>query len=185
MVINGWTVQKLQHFILNPRWRSPPSCFKPVINFGIIDVFYIILWIPSSNLVIKGWTVLKLQHFILNPRWRSPPSCFRPVSNFGARDLIYIILCTPSFKFGDNRLNGSKVTACFIKPRWRSPPSCAKESSYNGHFYIVGKGVHDFLIALNVTSVDILHSFLTNRRNVVKISILTLPPSLQPKFEGS
>ena len=55
-------------------------------------------------------------------------------------------------------------------------------ASYNGHFDIVGKGVHDFLIALNVTSVDILHSFLTNRRNVVKISVLTLPCPFTPHF---
>ena len=45
--------------------------------------------------------------------------------------------------------------------------------SYNGHFEIVEKGVHDFLIVLNVTSDDILHSLLTNRRNVVKIPMFT------------
>ena len=55
-------------------------------------------------------------------------------------------------------------------------------ASYDGHFDIVGKGVHDFLIALNVTSDDILHSLLTNRRNVVKIPIFTLPPPIHPKF---
>ena len=55
-------------------------------------------------------------------------------------------------------------------------------ASYNNHFDIVGKGVRDFLIAFNVNSVDILHSFLTNRRNVVKIPVLTLPPPIHPKF---
>ena len=61
----------------------------------------------------------------------------------------------------------------------------SKESSYDGHFDIVGKGVRDFLIAFNVNSVDIWHSFLTNRRNVVNISVWTLPPPIRPKIWGT
>jgi hypothetical protein len=111
--------------------------------------------------------------------------------------------------------------------------------SKSNHFYIVGKGIHDFLIASGVllkmgegtrkfaynrwtkarrrrnillegkrcspksgegtrrvpactleyttansdhyvTFADILPSFLTNRRNVVKISVFTLPPPFRP-----
>ena len=75
LVMKDWTVQKLQNFLQNPRWRSPTSCFRPEINFWFIDVFYIIFWTPISNLVIFGRTVEKLQHFLVNPWWWLPPSC--------------------------------------------------------------------------------------------------------------
>ena len=51
-----------------------------------------------------------------------------------------------------------------------------------GHFYLTGKGVPNFLIVFHCSFVDILHRFLTNPRNVAKILVLTLPPPIQPQI---
>lgn len=40
-------------------------------------------------------------------------------------------------------------------------------------------------LALNGTCVIILHRFLTNRRNLVNISVLTLQPPFIPNFSGA
>ena len=78
-------------------------------------------------------------------------------------------------EFGDDRFNGSIVTAVNLIPRWRPPPSFGKGSRYTGDVGSFRKGVPDFLIAFHCNFVDILHSFLANRRNAQKISVLSLP----------
>ena len=85
-------------------------------------------------------------------------------------------------KFGDDRFNGSKVTAVNLIPRWRPPPSFGKGSRYTGDVGSFRKGVPDFLIAFHCNFVDILHSFLANRRNAQKISVLSLPLPIRSKF---
>jgi hypothetical protein len=59
VVVIGWTVHKLQHLILNPRWRLQPSCFGSEINFRASDLIFIISCTISSNFVSIGWTVKK------------------------------------------------------------------------------------------------------------------------------
>jgi len=145
-------------------------------------LFYVTLWTTISNLVINGSTVEKLQHFIINPRWRHPSSCFRFWIKTRASNLIYIILCTPSSNFVIIGWMVQKLQHLFQKLRWRSPPFCGKESSYNNHGYIFGKGVHKFIIPVNVNCLAIFHSFFANRRNVVKKSVLTLLPPIQANF---
>ena len=101
-------------FVLNQRWRLPPSCFESEIKFGASDLFYTIFCTPSFKFGENRLNGTKVKSIFSK---NQSPSYFWSEVNFGASVLFDFIFCTPSFKFGENRLNGSKVTAFFLKTK--------------------------------------------------------------------